>query len=471
MTLLEEFIFSLNKTERSMLRPLQFRGVKRKIFFKVLACRLREGIKSEGILHANKLTKKRYYQLITEILDACYYDIVPEGGTNLLLFLGNKHLFRHFYNEAKKQEGYLLSKKNNRAALEHFYFDILVDRSLFVLKPKSNDKLSEAMGNYAQRYVEIVMPDSEDTRYLQKSEIGRLITKPFPDPEQGFNSESVNHLLSELEDLFEAIKDGDFILAQFVINTRLIWLFSQFQFEGKSPAQYAAFGLKLMKDHPVLFAGIKDFYSLQCLQLLQDEDKNIEEFKNYLMNTSEYFGPSLVHIAHYFSRIVNSGETGWGKKYIEKFFPCNIDLLRDDAAIYYYYMLIVYHICIGQDDQSEKYILEMFNRLKGRNRDINAYLVLRCYNVFFTAMRGDPIALENAVNRNLRFAKLHGYKRDNTSPMLFLQGVNDLLKYIGAGHADAKKILERFEEQFNVNRGLAQFPLLFRKIYNKYFIT
>src|ERR1043165_2802368 len=94
MTLLEEFIFSLSKIERSRLRPLQFRGVKRTIFFKVLACPTHLGINSEKIIKQHKLTKKRYYQIHAEILASCYKDVIPKGGPDLLLFLGNLQLYR-----------------------------------------------------------------------------------------------------------------------------------------------------------------------------------------------------------------------------------------------------------------------------------------------------------------------------------------------------------------------------------------
>src|SRR2546422_9333599 len=113
MTLLEEFVFSLSRSERTKIRTLQFRGIKRKIFLAILSCRDSEGINQEKIVARNKLTMKRFYQMMGEMLHACYHDVAPRNGTDLLQYLGNMQLYRHFYHEMKQQETYLLAKKNN----------------------------------------------------------------------------------------------------------------------------------------------------------------------------------------------------------------------------------------------------------------------------------------------------------------------------------------------------------------------
>jgi hypothetical protein len=175
MTLLEEFVFALSKTKRAKLRPLQFRGVKRKIFFKILDCRDRHGIDSEQIIKQNKLTKKRYYQMLSEMLSACYRDIAPNGGTDLLLFLGNKQLFRHFYNEMRQQEAALIAT-NDSKALEQYYYQVLMMQNIFQLPADLKGDAFEELVAYEQRYLAIKkLRDPNDILFVRIMDIQRNI--------------------------------------------------------------------------------------------------------------------------------------------------------------------------------------------------------------------------------------------------------------------------------------------------------
>jgi hypothetical protein len=462
VTLLEEFIFALSKTGRDKLRPLQFRGVKRKIFFKILDCRDRGCIDSETIIKRYKLTKKRYYQILSEMLAACYDDIIPKGGTALLLYLGNKQLFRHFYNEMKKQEAVLI-EKNNKHALELYYFRVLLERNLLLLHPKFNEEIVAEFDAYARRYIGIQeKPHRDDEFYLRILEISRKIGEPL----QGFSMERMNPVITELETIFERVKDGDHILAKYAASNTLMMILSRFHFEGKTPALYAAFGIQLMKSHPDIFAPIRDFYELECLQFLSgDEGVTIELFKHYLTESSKHLGPSLYYIGSFFPKILRAGDYEWVEKYIEKYFPYNIDLLRSDVALHYWYIRMITEAYGENYEEGEKYLHKAFSANTGKNRNVNSDILLRCYDVFFIAMRGDPITLENAVVRQIRYAQRHGYERDETYQLVFLKAVNDLVKYIGFDATKAEKI----RDKFLATSGSEHLVFLFQRIYKKYF--
>ncbi len=464
MTLLEEFIFALSKSERTKLRPLQFRGAKRSIYNKVNDCTSRSGIDSEGIISRYKLTKKRYYQLLSEMLLACYHDIVPGGGTALLFYMGNKQLFRHFYGEMKKQEAVLV-ENNEQDKLEYYYFDILLKSNLMLLHPKFNEEIIAELDAYAARYIAIKKePQEDDALYLRIIEIKRHIGEPL----LGFSWESMGPVVRELEEMFERVKGGTHILAKFAVNNALMMILSRFHFEGKSPAPYAAFGEKLMKEYPLYFSEVKDFYALECQQFLStDEGNTIEKFKRYLMNSSTYCGPSLYYIGCFFPKIIRGGEYEWGKEYIDRFFPCNIDLLRSDVANHYWYILTMFYVYAGNYTEGEKCLQKAFAANTGSNRNVNSDIILRCYDVFFAAMNGDPIALEDTAGRQIRYAQRHGYERDQTYQIIFLKAVNDLVKYIGLNTAKDIKI----RGQFMKTEGADHLCFLFEKIYEKYFHT
>jgi hypothetical protein len=461
MTLLEEFIFSLNKSEREKLRPLQFRGAKRSIFFKILDCRVREGIDSSAVIKKHKLDKKRYYQMLSDMLSDCYYDLISEDGTALLLFLGNKQLFRHFYNEMKKQESELL-KKNNPHDLEEYYSRVLIKRNLFLLHRKFNEDLVKELDAYAERYIEVKKSHPHDILYLKIIEINKQSENPF----QGVQMEDLTATVAELEEIFNEVKQGDHILAQFSASDTLLMLLSRFHFEGKSPKPYAEFGIHLINEHPEIFASIKEFYELECLQFLNaDEGNTLEQMKKYLTESFSRSGSSLYYIGRFFSKIIRSGDYEWGKKFIEKFFPYNIDLLRSDVALHYWYILTMYHVHGGNYSDGEKCLHKAFSANTGKNRNVNSDIILRCYDVFFVGMHGDPLMLENTVNKQLRYTSQHGYKKGETYQIFFLKAINDLTKCIGFDSVKAGKIRQSFME----TPGAERLSFLFDKVFQKYF--
>ena len=462
VTLLEEFIFSLSKTGRTKLRPLQFHGAKRNIFSKILACRNHECINSEKILKRYKLSKKRYYQILSEILAACYHDIIPNGGTALLQFLANKQLFRHFYIEMKKLEAALI-QQDKKQELEQYYFRILLKRNLLFLHPKFNITVVAELDAYAHRYFKLRNnPHPHDALYLRTLQIKTCIG----DPMQGFNHEVINPLITELEEIFEEVKDGNHLLAQYASSNTLMMALSQFHFDGKPSLPYAAFGLELLKKHPVIFAPIKDFYTLQCKQFLPDDEGNITElFKEYLTESGKRTGASLFYICSFLPTIIRKGEYEWAKKYIELFFPFSIDLLKKDVANHYWYILTIYNVYRGDYREGEMCLQKAFASNAGQNRNINSDVILRCYEVFFSAMHGDPLVLESIVNKEVRFAQRHDYVRGETYQVLYLKAVSDLLKYIGFDKAKAENVQEIYLRSFGVDH----FSFLFQKIYNKFF--
>jgi hypothetical protein len=461
MTLLEEFIFSLSKTERFKLRPLQFRGAKRKIFFKILDCRTRAGIDSEIITKRYRLTKKRYYAMLGEMLTACYHDIVEKNGTTLLLFLGNKQLFRHFYNEMRKQEAALI-EKGKKKELRDYYFQVLTQRALFILNPVFNEELVKELDSYSARYVKIIGPHPENTLYLELCQI----RKDIDNPHKGFNSEEMKQRISELEIIFEKVRYGDHILAQFLASDTLLMLLSRFYFAGKSPVPYAQFGIQLIRNNPAKFSLLKDFYELECLRFLPAEEGNtIDHIKHYLMESSKDFGTSIYSIGRFFQQILRNDGYEWATKYIENFFPYNIDLLRNDMALNYWYILTIFYSHTGNYSEGENSLRKAFASNTGKNRSINVQVILRCYEVFFIAMQGDVPFLKNMIDREIRYAHQHGYERGATFQIIFLKAIDDLTKYIGIDKDKAEKI----RDTFLVTPQAERLSFLFEKIYDKYF--
>src|SRR5688572_3910081 len=118
-----------------------------------------------------KLTPERYHQLLSEMLAACYHDVAPRGGIELLQYLGNKQLFRHLYSELRRQEAALVSK-GNKHALEVYYFKVRLIRAFFMIPVRRNKKILKELRGYTQKYINVKKsPHPHDKWLVRLSEI------------------------------------------------------------------------------------------------------------------------------------------------------------------------------------------------------------------------------------------------------------------------------------------------------------
>jgi len=280
VTLLEEFIFSLNRSERAKLRPLQFRGAKREIFMKILNCREAEGIDQQKVLARLKLSKKRFYQIIAEMLHALYGDVAPSGGAELLQYLGNMQLYRHFYRAMKQQEA-LLKKKNDRNALADFYFSALIMSEFFLIPPHLAGHIRAEFRKYLRSYVKIKTKHSGDELLLRCAEIEEEIHKNFS---SNFSLKKLKTEMGELEKLFQQAKQKDQLLAQFKIAYLLATTCFRNLIEGKRPEQYLEYINRTIADHPDIFGRTVELVRLGIESYIPPKSEDIEKYKTFLLH-------------------------------------------------------------------------------------------------------------------------------------------------------------------------------------------
>ncbi len=397
MTLVEELIFSLSKGSRKNLRPLQFRGVKKKIFTRMINIRTRSEIEPIDIEKTYKLSKKRYYQIHSEILAACYVDLVPEDGTTLLLALGEKQLFRHFYHEMKKQEA---RHCKNKAALESYYFQVLLMSNFFTMTHAFHGLLFVELDAYVKRYLAMKTPHPFDSSYQRIYELNSLIEEMR---ETSLDVDNLKLYTDELEQLYNLVKDGDHILATLVACNSLMRIFSKHFIKHKSQEDYAECCKQLINNNPQHFEIYRDYFELECTLFLElSEQYSIEQQKNFLMKSSGTFAPSLYYLWIIFPKILSSGDLVWAKEYIDKFFPYNIDLLQKDMARSYAVLLMIYYIYTKDFTKGKNYLMKAVSNNTGNNQTLPFTLKLKCFEVYFVAMLEDPFAVELHAERSLR---------------------------------------------------------------------
>jgi hypothetical protein len=461
MTLLEEFIFSLSRSERAKLRPLQFRGVKRKIFMKVLHCTDQEGIGVAYNVKLYKLTDKRYYQMHSEMLHACYKDIIPTNNIRILLMLGNKQLFRHFFHEMKRQEEEHRNG-NNKKKLEEYYFKILSMRQLFILNEKMHAELLDQFEEYANRYLEVKAPDPDDAELIR---IVVLAREQLKFQLKTYSIEKKRSYANKMEKISRKVFAGSHLLAKFLVSDLLMLSAIQINIDSKKQEQYARYGRELLRNHPRDFAEISDLYDFECMQRLPAaEQSSIPEIEEFLERSSEQYGPSIYFIGRFFVQIAISDDSEWIRKFIREHFPFNIDLLKRESAASWAFLSMLYNVYTGQYSEAELFLNKTSMLNSGKKKVLSLEITLRSLDAFLMAMRGDAIGAENHAARHLRYLQSHGY-RDHKRAYYFLKFTADLMKVAGYDSEKAKKIREKFWSMEEIR----SFRYLFDKMYRKYF--
>ncbi len=460
MSLLEEFIFALSKTERQKLRPLQFRGVKRRIFLKILKCRSRTGIDAEGIVRASKITRLRYNQLLSEMLAACYRDVAPRGGIDLLRFLGNKQLFRHHYYEMRKQETFALSS-GNPTTIEMYYLKVLLVSEFYIIPPGNAKVLAEGRG-YVAKYVEAKRPKHPNDRLFVRIEVIDEQIEAYI--KSAFDSKKVNHHLAQLKEVLELARGTNPFL-EFVLIFKLLRHYLRLVLDFEQAEYYYHLGMQLIAAHPKLLGEIEDYFELQYKFELENRTGNITNVSYY----RKYFdekklwrnGFPLRYLYHFYPMLLRTGDLRTAKSYIQKYFPYNPDLLSYGIAIYYWRLLMLFHLYSGNLVEAERCMRKALESNIRKGRNIRMEILIRQFEVFFIAMKGNPLLAEEAAKRHIRYMIRNGFK--NTE---FLRAVIELIKCIDTDRSQAVGIYNNY---IAVLPEAHHMRLIIERIYAKYF--
>jgi hypothetical protein len=463
MTLLEEFVFSLNRTERRKLRPLRFRGVKRKIFLKILGWRKPDEIDFTALIKSNKLTRKQYNQMCSEILAACYTDVAALGGTDLLQYLGNRQLYRHFYKEMRRQEN-SLRKTESLRQLEDFYFKVLLMSEFFLIPPHLAGNMRKEIAQYLHRYVKVKRPHPSDEWLLRSAEIEEEISQNFA---RDFSLEKLRALTDELEEMLARPGIQDHALARFKAAYTLAMIYFGNYFKDKKPDPYIEYVVRIADEHPEIFGYVGELVKLGVRSYSAPKDQEIEQYKHFLLHPSPTGeGSSLLFIERFLPFVIKAGELQWAKRFIADHFPNNIDQLRKDISVHWWRLLLIYHVYAGEYAKAEDCLQKAFTANTGKNRNIDVDINLRCFGVFLSIIKGGPELASAGVNRHIRYAYVHGYNRDEGFMMMFLKAILDLVSHPSFDKLHAAKVREKYLRELGSEERL--YPL-FEKIYRKFF--
>ncbi len=422
--MLEEFIFALTPTERAKIRPLQFRGVKAKIFLTIFNYRQRP--KTSGWLDrlckTHHVNQTRRNVMLHEMLVACYNDIIPRHDLQLIQFLGNKQLFRHVLNELRRQERFLI-RKHHRMALENYYRSVLLLRLFFVV-PRGHKQLIHELDGYVNKYLKVRQHTDHDMNMLKAEQISRKIEHTIS---RRLDAVKILDYLDKLELILDQVK-GAPLLAQFTISFGLMRYYAMLRMEAKFTEHFEN-GMKAIVANPEMFVMVRDLYEIEYAleswryKQTLEEVEAVKEFCHKKLKWEN--GIPLSFLYRFFPMILMVGDLTLARSYLRQHTPYNLDLLRDDVSLYYRILFIM--ICVYTDDTMKgmQYTKKALRLNKGRSKSIGLESTLRSLDAYLVSMTSDLVTGHESVIKQIRYLRKHG-----VSTALFLDKLEGIQRIL-----------------------------------------
>ncbi|MBS1902887.1 MAG: hypothetical protein JSS75_04215 [Bacteroidetes bacterium] len=463
MTLVEELVFTLSKNERTRLRPLQFRGAKRDIIFKILECRSRNGINAASIKRRHKLTDVRYYQVLSEMLHTMYEEVAPGDGITLLEFLGRKQLYRHFLREIRSQESDLL-EAGDTAALAEYYLQVLVLSSLQMFPLNTLPDLSDELHGYVKRYVKYKTPHPHDKYLVRVYEISDRLGKLL---EKTIRRDKLDPYVHELESIFRRTRTSSQFLVRFNVCFTLMIIFARIYYDRGKALRYIAYAKQLVRDHADIFGDYAALFELVTdLHDLSSRQQQTERVKKFLIAPEHGENLSSIrYLERYLPMIIVSGEHEWVKAYARDHFPEQLGLVAPDASVHYAMILTLLRISDNDLAAAEESLAIAMRANTGRHRNMYSEMQLRCYDAFLMGMRHNPLVAEESVQRHMRYMRRQVQQPQDSNLLIFLNAMRELLRGVEEGKGNCASIFAEFRQKY---RGHEQFVFLFERLCAKF---
>ncbi|HEY6171341.1 MAG TPA: hypothetical protein VIX80_03680, partial [Candidatus Kapabacteria bacterium] len=233
ISLLEEFVWSLDKTERAKLKPLKFRGKKRQMLFALLKQKAGKLKTSNGI--KKKTSTAALHSMRSEILEYCYEEICPDSGLQLLSFLVERGLYRHFVRELAIIERKIIAG-GDPDIIEKFYLEVFKLIHLIPLVRLTNDVVWAKLREYPIKYV-----DSKQQKYADDHLLPEIFLLGL-EMRQAINEHRPPALLSKIERRLRAIykqtQGSENVFLRVMLNRRMIVYYKNVKVDFENVQKY-----------------------------------------------------------------------------------------------------------------------------------------------------------------------------------------------------------------------------------------
>ncbi len=446
ISLLEEFVWSLDKNERAKLKPLKFRGKKRQMLFALF--KQKAGRITPKEIGKKKAVTSQLHSMRSELLEYCYSEICPEEGLQLLTFLIERGLYRHFARELFKIEQDVLSA-GEREMIEHFYLEVVKLINLIPLARLTNDVAWEKLRTYPAKYIaskQQILPDD----YLLP-EIFQLGL----DMRHAINKHKPPELLLKIERrLHEIDKEttgSENIYLRISLNRRMIVFYKNINVDfEKVAALYQKEAFYFSNDSKVtkfVSQNMSGLYSAELAYFNSDFDLAYSSFtaelhkkENPLRSWPVLYAQMYVLVCHI------KDELSQSQMILHERFLYFLDFYHSPHAVLACVLLGRQHYYLGEYSLASYYIGLGFQKNLGSMFDPIHDLDLKLLENALVFVEGDIEKAHSLAQANIRACARRGYPLKTTRLPHFFKALEELSDAYLSGTPIPQKTKERMQK-------------------------
>jgi len=446
ISLLEEFVWSLDKTERAKLKPLKFRGKKRQILFALLKQRAGKHVSRNET--KKKTPTAALHSMRSELLEYCYQETCPEDGLTLLSFLVERGLYRHFARELAIVERKIIGDRQ-AVEIEKFYLEVFKLINMIPLARLTNDVVWTKLREYPAKYIASKQNVYPDDKLLPEIfqlglEMRQAIAEHRPPP-----------LLSKIEKRLEAINkqtmQSDNIFLRIMLNRRMIVFYKNVKVDFERVQKYYEAEAFYFSNDPkvaeFLPQDMSNLYSAELAYFRTDFDSaytfftaEYERKGHPLRSWSVLYAQMYVLVCHI------KKEFDQAAKVLEDRFHYFLDFYRSPHAVLACVLLGRQHFFLGQYSTAAKYVALGFEKNIGSLFDPIHDLDLKILENAIIFIEGDIPRAYSLAQLNIRLCGRRGYSLSTTKLPHFFKSIEELADAISLSEEIPIKTKQRVEK-------------------------
>lgn len=426
ISLLEEFVWSLDKNERAKLKPLKFRGKKRQIIFALLKQKPGKISPAKGV--KKKTSSSTLHSMRSELLEYCYEEICPNDGLQLLSFLVERGLYRHFVRELAIVERKTLAD-SRPDVIEKFYFEVFKLIHLIPLARLTNDIVWAKLREYPAKYV-----DSKRHTYADDNLLPEIFQLGL-EMRKAINEHRPPELLSKIEKRLLSINDltkrSKNILLRIMLNRRMIIFYKNVKVDfEKVQKYYEAETLYFSNDPKVaefVPQDMSNLYSAELAYFRSDFDTAYVYFttehrggKYPLRSWSVAYAQMYVLVCHV------KKEYKLAEQILNERFLYFLDFSHSPHAVLACVLLARHHFYIGEYSRSFEYVMLGHEKNVGSLFDPIHDLDLKIIENAIILIEGNFHRAHSLAQANIRVCARRGYKLSSSRLPNFFKAVEEL---------------------------------------------
>lgn len=468
ISLLEEFVWSLDKTERAKLKPLKFRGKKRQILFALLKQRAGKHVSRNET--KKKTPTAALHSMRSELLEYCYEEICSDDGLQLLSFLVERGLYRHFARELAIIERKIIGDSQSHI-VEKFYLEVFKLIHLIPLARLTNDVVWAKLRDYPAKYVDSKQHKYDDDHLLPE------IFQLGLEMRQAINEHRPPALLSKIEQRLQSIyrqtQGSENVFLRTMLNRRMIIYYKNVKVDFENVQKYYEAEAFYFSNDPKVAEFIpqdmSNLYSAELAYFRSDFDTAYSYFTTEhqreghpLRSWSVAYAQMYVLVCHV------KKEYKQAEKILQERFFYFLDFYHSPHAVLACVLFARHYLYVGEYSRALEYVMLGYEKNVSSLFDPVHDLDLKILENAIVIIEGDLHRAHSLAQANVRVCARRGYQLSNSRlPNFFkiIEEISDSVLMKEPLTQKTKERLKKFSARYAYPR--AVIDIIFDKYYPK----